>query len=140
MQSSSTSSFHHIPTFRPKFQKVFLSKNRPLLGTQFRKPRMASLSGGRVGSQTVLCGSLSTGDNNHGSCSLMDYVGKRGINVEDDLVVLLYYIQYACKKIAALVASPFNYTLGKHVGLGSAAGGGSDRDAPKPLDIVSVMY
>lgn len=98
---------------------------------------MASLSGSRLWSQIGLGGSSSSSPGDDGFCSFMEFVGKRGLNVEDDLVVLLYHIQYACKQIAALVASPFNYSLGKRSGLGSAAASGSDRDAPKPLDIVS---
>ncbi|KAK8481213.1 hypothetical protein V6N11_050014 [Hibiscus sabdariffa] len=71
----------------------------------------------------------------NGIPSLMDYVGKGGLDVGDDLVVLLYHIQFACKRIAALVASPFNSALGKHSALTGAAP--SDRDKPKPLDIVA---
>lgn len=136
MQSTSTSLFHQFPAFPPKSQTL-PSRTRLL---QSYRPRMASISGFRVWSQTGQGGSSSSssspGDN--GFCSFMEYVGKRGLNVEDDLVILLYHIQYACKQIASLVASPFNYSLGKRSGLGSAAGGGSDRDSPKPLDIVSV--
>ncbi|XP_057527909.1 fructose-1,6-bisphosphatase, chloroplastic [Amaranthus tricolor] len=68
--------------------------------------------------------------------TLIEYVGSQGINVGDDLVVLIDHLQYACKRIAALVASPFNSSLGKFVE-GSGKSSGSDRDAPKPLDIVS---
>lgn len=68
--------------------------------------------------------------------TLIEYVGKGGIDVGDDLVILIDHLQYACKKIAALVASPFNSNLGKFVE-GSGGSSGSGRDAPKPLDIVS---
>ena len=89
----------------------------------------------------ALGGSSSSSAADDGFVTLIEYVGKRGINVEDNLVVLLDHIQYACKRIAALVASPFNYSLGKQKGIGAvAAGDGSDRDAPKPLDIVSVCF
>ncbi|OMO85255.1 Fructose-1,6-bisphosphatase class 1/Sedoheputulose-1,7-bisphosphatase [Corchorus capsularis] len=71
-----------------------------------------------------------------GFSTLMEYVGKGGLDVGDDLVVLLYHIQYACKRIAALVASPFNSAIGKHSGLATVASG-SERDKPKPLDIVA---
>lgn len=64
----------------------------------------------------------------------MEYAGKEGMNVGDDLLVLMYHIQYACKKIAALVASPFNSALGNQSAAGAVISG---RDAPKPLDIVS---
>lgn len=75
-----------------------------------------------------------------GAATLTDFVGKGGIGVGDDLVVLLTHIQYACKRIAALVASPFSADLGKPAGLAADGGAvaGSERDAPKPLDIVSV--
>lgn len=75
-----------------------------------------------------------------GSVTLMEFAGKGGIGVNDDLVVLLDHIQYACKRIAALVASPFNYTIGKQTSLGDVPTGGSERDAPKPLDIISVCF
>ncbi|KAI9120823.1 hypothetical protein K1719_007856 [Acacia pycnantha] len=134
MQSTSTSLFHQFPTFSPKSQTL-PSRTRLL---QFYRPRMASISGFRVWSQIGQGGcSSSSSPRDNDFCSFMEYVGKRGLNVEDDLVILLYHIQYACKQIASLVASPFTYSLGKRSGLGSAAGSGSDRDSPKPLDIVS---
>lgn len=71
-------------------------------------------------------------DSSAGPTTLIDYVGKAGIDVGDDLVVLIHHLQYACKRIASLVASPYNSSLGKFVGAG-----GSERDAPKALDIVS---
>ncbi|KAK9085190.1 hypothetical protein Sjap_025601 [Stephania japonica] len=67
--------------------------------------------------------------------TLMDYVGTSGEDVGDDLVVLVSHLEFACKRIAALVASPFNSLIGKGVDFGSNAG--DDRDPPKPLDIVS---
>lgn len=73
--------------------------------------------------------------------TLIEYAaGEGGATVGDDLVLLFHNLQYACKRIAALVASPFNSSLGKHKGLtgGGASAAGSGRDAPKPLDIVSV--
>ncbi|KMT00869.1 hypothetical protein BVRB_9g221420 [Beta vulgaris subsp. vulgaris] len=70
------------------------------------------------------------------SKTLIDFVGKGGIDVGDDMVILMDHLQYACKKIATLVASPFNSNLAKFVE-GSGNSSGSDRDAPKPLDIVS---
>lgn len=73
-------------------------------------------------------------------CSLMEYVGRGGgaEAVGDDMAVLLAHLQYAAKKIASLVASPFGSSpiLGEGLGL-SGGGGGTERDAPKPLDIVS---
>ncbi|XP_043816568.1 fructose-1,6-bisphosphatase, chloroplastic isoform X2 [Manihot esculenta] len=95
------------------------------------RPRMASLGGFTVKSKM---GASASGDN--GFCTLVEYMGKGGIDVGDDLVVLFSHLQYASKRIAALVASPFNSSLSKQ---GNVAGDGSssDRDAPKPLDIVS---
>lgn len=101
---------------------------------------MATLSGFIAGSQLVgSSGSGGGGDNE--ARTLIEYVGGGGVDVGDDLVLLIHHLQYACKKIAALVASPFNSTLGKHTSFAAGAGGsagGSGRDAPKPLDIVSV--
>lgn len=73
-----------------------------------------------------------------GLCTLLDYMGKGGANVGDDLVVLFTHLQYATKRIAALVASPFNSSLGKRSGSSGGNGGDSGRDKPKPLDIVAV--
>ncbi|KAL6964219.1 fructose-bisphosphatase [Sarracenia purpurea var. burkii] len=100
-------------------------------GTRLCRPRMASSAGDfRVSSQ------FAGGGSGGGFCTLMEYVGKGGADVGDDLTVLFTHLQYACKRIACLVASPFNSNLGKQSGIGGG-GGGSDRDAPKPLDIVS---
>ncbi|KAL4036663.1 hypothetical protein IC575_000227 [Cucumis melo] len=88
-------------------------------------------SGLAVGSRTGTAPRGSTGTD--GLCTLTDFVGKGGIGLGDDLVLLLTHIQYACKRIAALVASPFSSDLQNPAGLAV----GSERDAPKPLDIVS---
>lgn len=70
--------------------------------------------------------------------TLMDYMGKGGADVADDMVVLFSHLQSACKRIAALVASPSNSVLGKQKGHGVAATGSvTGRDAAKPLDIIS---
>lgn len=66
--------------------------------------------------------------------TLAEYMGKGGANVGDELVVLFSHLEYACKNIAALVASPFSSNLGKGF---SAATSSADRDKPKPLDIVA---
>ncbi|KAF2320566.1 hypothetical protein GH714_028340 [Hevea brasiliensis] len=92
---------------------------------------MASLGGFTAKSKM---GTSASGDN--GFCTLMEYMGRGGIDVGDDLVVLFSHIQYASKRIAALVASPFNSSLSKQDNA-AGAGSSSDRDAPKPLDIVS---
>lgn len=102
---------------------------------------MASLGGFGFGVRSQVVGggassSSSSGVDTNGLCTLTEYVGKEGLNVGDDMVVLLHHIQYACKRIAALVASPFNSSLGKQNTL-AGTGSGSGRDAPKPLDIVS---
>ncbi|KAJ9174974.1 hypothetical protein P3X46_013564 [Hevea brasiliensis] len=118
-------------SFHTKLQ-FFPAKNPVLVGScYFCWPRMASLCGFSVKSQMV----TSAGVDN-GFSTLVEYMGKGGINVGDDLVVLFSHIQYASKRIAALVASPFNSSLGKQSNI-AGAGSGSDRDAPKPLDIVS---
>ncbi|XP_047953185.1 fructose-1,6-bisphosphatase, chloroplastic-like [Salvia hispanica] len=69
-----------------------------------------------------------------GSQTLAEYMGKGGANVGDELVVLFTHLEYACKKIAALVASPLSSNLGKSSGAGACT---SERDKPKPLDIVA---
>ncbi|KAK6143669.1 hypothetical protein DH2020_024017 [Rehmannia glutinosa] len=66
--------------------------------------------------------------------TLAEFMGKGGQNVGDELVVLFSHLEYACKKIAALVASPFNSNLAKNF---SAASSSDERDKPKPLDIVA---
>lgn len=101
---------------------------------------MATLSGFIAGSQLVGSSGSGGGGGDNEARTLIEYVGGGGVDVGDDLVLLIHHLQYACKKIAALVASPFNSTLGKHTGFAAGAGssaGGSGRDAPKPLDIVS---
>lgn len=84
--------------------------------------------------------SSSDDGNNFGFSTLMEFVGKGGINVDDDdLVVLFAHLEFAFKRIAALVASPFNSSLGKNASFASSGSGSlSERDKPKPLDIVSV--
>lgn len=96
----------------------------------------ASFGGLRAISQTASSSVVSDDDV---FSTLTEYVGKGGANVGDDLVILFDHLQYACKKIAALVASPYNSSLGKSSGGGAGGdGGASGRDKPKPLDIVSV--
>ncbi|OEL23300.1 Fructose-1,6-bisphosphatase, chloroplastic [Dichanthelium oligosanthes] len=66
--------------------------------------------------------------------TLLEHMGQAGAAA--DLTVLVAHIQSACKRIAALVASPGNAELSR----AKAAGGGgvaADRDAPKPLDELS---
>ncbi|EEC81130.1 hypothetical protein OsI_24019 [Oryza sativa Indica Group] len=66
--------------------------------------------------------------------TLLEYMGQAG--AADDLVVLVAHVQSACKRIAALVASPGNAELSR----GKAGGGvavAAGRDAPKPLDELS---
>lgn len=71
----------------------------------------------------------------------MEYVGGGGggDRVGDDLAVLLAHVQCACKRIAALVASPFNAELGRGAMASAAASAAAARDDPKPLDVVSVI-
>lgn len=132
MQSAATTTpFYQLITFRPKLQTF-----QPKIPTLFFTPTMASVSEfrTRVKPLSVLgtsSSSSSTVASDDGSVTLMEYVGKGGgIGVNDDLVILIDHIQYACKRIAALIASPFNYTI-------DMPNSGSDRDAPKPLDIIS---
>lgn len=136
-------------TFPPKShhnQLKLLPKLHLLPQSLFYRPlKMASLGGFGFGVRSQVVGggasasSSSCGVDTNGLCTLTEYVGKEGMNVGDDMVVLLHHIQYACKRIAALVASPFNSSLGKQNTL-AGTGTGSGRDAPKPLDIVSVSF
>lgn len=84
--------------------------------------------------KTGASGNYGAVSDDDGIVTLREYMGKGGENVGDELVVLFSHLEYACKRIAALVASPFNSTLGKHF---IAVGGSDDRDNPKPLDIVA---
>ena len=63
--------------------------------------------------------------------TMVEYMGQGG---GDDLTVLFTHLQYACKRIAALVASPFNAELSRLQANTSVMAG---RDVPKPLDIAS---
>lgn len=103
---------------------------------------MANLSGFgfSIGSRLVASSGTSGSVADDEVRTLIEYAaGEGGATVGDDLVLLFHQLQYACKRIAALVASPFNSSLGKHKGLSGAgaSAAGSGRDAPKPLDIVS---
>ncbi|KAM0936748.1 putative fructose-bisphosphatase [Dioscorea sansibarensis] len=70
--------------------------------------------------------------------TLMEFVGKGNADVGDELALLVSHIQYACKRIAALVASPFRSELTtKAMADGGAGPSLSGRDAPKPLDVVA---
>ncbi|GAU30540.1 hypothetical protein TSUD_65500 [Trifolium subterraneum] len=136
MQSATTPPpISQLLTFRPKLQ-TFQSKTPTL----FITPTMASVSGFETRVKPLLALSNSSSSSaitasDDGFVTLIEYLGKGGgIGVNDDLVILIDHIQYACKRIAALVASPFNYSIGKQMDLPIS---GSDRDAPKPLDILT---
>ncbi|OVA01850.1 Fructose-1 [Macleaya cordata] len=123
-----------ISNFPPNLIR-FPPPNLVLLQGLHYRPRMASLTSLRVKSQLGGGGGSSSGGSDSFR-TLMDYIGKEGENVGDDMVVLMSHLQYACKRIAAVVASPFNSVLGKQMGIDGDTSIG-DRDAPKPLDIVS---
>lgn len=98
--------------------------------------RRAQLASPRVVSKTA------PSPNSERHLTLLEYVAKGGADVGDDLAVLLTHLQYACKRIAALVASPFNADVGRIPQEGGGGGGigplsSSGRDKPKPLDILS---
>ena len=115
MQSATTTTpFYQLFTFRPKLQ------------TFQPKIPLYALNNSSSSSSAVA--------SDDGSVTLMEYMGKGGgIGVNDDSVILIDHIQYACKRIAALIASPFNYSI-------DMPSSGSDRDAPMPLDIISVCF
>ncbi|CAL5039815.1 unnamed protein product [Urochloa decumbens] len=66
--------------------------------------------------------------------TLLEHMGQAGGAA--DLTVLVAHIQSACKRIAALVASPGNAELSRAKAAGGA-GVAAGRDAPKPLDELS---
>lgn len=73
-----------------------------------------------------------------GSQTLLEFMSK---SQDDDLTVLVTHLQCACKRIAAVVASPFGSDVGGTAfGIeGDGSAGKYGRDAPKPLDLVSVI-
>ncbi|XP_059447640.1 fructose-1,6-bisphosphatase, chloroplastic-like isoform X1 [Corylus avellana] len=119
-----------LPKFHPLPPKAHLLPHSLFC----RRRGMANLGGFGFGVRSQVGGGASGGVDD-GFCTFLQYVGKGGIDVGDDLVVLLDHIQYACKRIAALVASPLSSSLGKQTSLAGSSGSG--RDAPKPLDLVS---
>ncbi|XP_059653234.1 uncharacterized protein LOC132300243 [Cornus florida] len=122
--------------FQPKLQG-FPPKQRVLAGrSNLYWPRMDFPGGFRINSQLGGGGGGGGFGGDGGLPTLMEYVGKGGANVGDDLVVLYGHLEYACKRIAAIVASPYNSSLSKNKGVAGGSGG-TGRDAPKPLDIVS---
>ncbi|KAK6945821.1 Fructose-1-6-bisphosphatase class 1, C-terminal [Dillenia turbinata] len=134
--SSTSSNFTPVLPFFPPRSHIL---TRKFLGFQYFRPKMASVSGFSVRAQMGVSSSSSRirggGD---GFCTLSEYLGKGGADVGDDLVVLFDHILYACKRIAALVSSPFHSSMVKQVvpaGSGNASHLG--RDAQKPLDVVS---
>ncbi|KAM7470598.1 hypothetical protein LguiA_008781 [Lonicera macranthoides] len=133
---SPTIRFHPNPNFPPKLHPLPPKTQHFPAKFNLPRPRMAASFGGfRAISQTASSSVVSDDDV---FSTLTEYVGKGGANVGDDLVILFDHLQYACKKIAALVASPYNSSLGKSSGGGAGGdGGASGRDKPKPLDIVS---
>lgn len=142
MLSSTISSLNFPP-------RTKLSSPNPAIFPQnynfvpFCTENMASspFSGGLINSRVdsaiaIGCKNASVDSANSGFSTLMEYMGKGGVDVGDDLVLLFGHLEYASKKIAALVASPFNSSLNNNVAIGNT-GTSSDRDKPKPLDIVS---
>ncbi|CAN1189052.1 Fructose-1,6-bisphosphatase, chloroplastic [Linum perenne] len=120
-------------SFPPKFS--FSIPQNPFLSHRHNCSFMASSASGFTVRSQLISSSRNGGD---GVYTLMEYMGKEGIGLGDDLVVLFHHLQYASKRIAALVASPFNSSLGKQTdAAGGSHGFGSERDAPKPLDILS---
>lgn len=75
-----------------------------------------------------------------GSQTLLEFMSKNegSAHIGDDLAILVTHLQSACKRIAAVVASPFGPEIGRTMGVvGSGSVAESGRDAPKPLDLVS---
>ncbi|PIA56198.1 hypothetical protein AQUCO_00700508v1 [Aquilegia coerulea] len=120
----------------PQKISYFPPTNPHLLQNLPFRPRLASSSSSI---STKFQSKMFSSNSGDGFQTLLDYIGKEGEDVGDDLVVLIAHLQYACKRIAAVVASPFNSVLGKQnkTGGGDSSVGGAERDDPKPLDIVS---
>ncbi|KAF6160626.1 hypothetical protein GIB67_019566 [Kingdonia uniflora] len=118
----------------PKFPLLHQPKRSYIQQSQNPNPRMTSLT---VGS-TVRSSQMGCCSSSNGFRTLLDYVGNNssdgGEDVGDDLVVLLSHLQYAFKKISAVVGSPISAVTAKEMNTSVSAQG---RDAPKPLDIVS---
>ncbi|KAK6916193.1 Fructose-1-6-bisphosphatase class I, N-terminal [Dillenia turbinata] len=133
--SSTSSNFTpELLFFPPKAHSL----SRKFVGFQYFRPKMASVGGFTVRAHMGVSSGSRVNGGGDGFCTLSEYVGKGGADVGDELVVLFDHIQYACKRIAALVASPFNSSMVKQAdpaGSGSASDLG--RDAQKPLDVVS---
>ncbi|KAK4776724.1 hypothetical protein SAY86_005412 [Trapa natans] len=139
MQSSITAAGYATPFIRQRTH--LLSKQRTsdsfhLHRDRARRPirKMASFSGLSV---SIRSHASNSDDGGSGFRTLTEYAGKGGIDVGDDLLILFDHIQYACKRIAALVASPFNSSLGRRSDVVGGVDAGTGRDDPKPLDIVS---
>ncbi|KAL2629906.1 hypothetical protein R1flu_014592 [Riccia fluitans] len=68
--------------------------------------------------------------------TLLDFLSRRSGNLDDGLANVLLHLQAACKRIAALLASPaaLQMTSAMKNSMGPTVAG---RDAPKPLDIVA---
>ncbi|KAI3948036.1 hypothetical protein MKX01_014635 [Papaver californicum] len=133
MQSSTKFLFYSTSTF-PRNLTYFPPPNLVFCKDLHYRQRMAYLTGLRVKSQFSSGGPSDSNGGEENFKTLIDFIGKDGENVGDDMVILISHLQYACKRIAAVISSPFNSVLGKK-GFDSSSIG--DRDAPKPLDIVS---
>ncbi|KAL3814373.1 hypothetical protein ACJIZ3_015641 [Penstemon smallii] len=118
------------------FSPPKLHNSHPRLNFYAEPTKRMALFGGLGFKISAIGNSNASVDDNGGTefQTLREYMGKGGGNVSDELVVLYSHLEYACKRIAALVASPFNSTLGKSF---SASAGSTERDKPKPLDIVA---
>ncbi|KAI3978980.1 hypothetical protein MKX01_016155 [Papaver californicum] len=134
MQSSTTQFLFYSTSNFPRNLTYFPPQNLVFCKNLHYSQRMASLTGLRVKSQFSTGGSSDSNGGEDNFKTLIDFIGNDGENVGDDMVILISHLQYACKRIAAVVSSPFNSVLGKK-GFDSSSIG--DRDAPKPLDIVS---
>lgn len=134
MQSSSIP-LNHFLNFQPKPHLVpqRLYKIHPRLNLFV--PRMANPHRELKSQSISQMGSAQSSVSDKGLCTLLEFVGQNGANMSDDLVILFGHIEYASKKIASIVASPFNSSLANY---SVDKIGDSGRDKPKPLDIVAV--
>eukprot|EP01018_Ginkgo_biloba_P040095 Gb_12617 [translate_table: standard] len=144
MQSSISSfnynSHHHIacfPSVAPSIQLRYVPSTYPTLAQKKTKQFHTFSCPTTLSRDTaVFAMAESVTQDGRKFQSLMDYMGKEGADVADDMAILISHLQSACKRIAALVASPWNSSLGQQ-DRAPAVGFITNRDAPKPLDIVS---
>ncbi|XP_078442633.1 inositol monophosphatase family protein [Wolffia australiana] len=137
---SSSSSYSSSPprvlvsASRREGDYCFQSARRGLLPANRMFPSLAA--GSRASRAAAVAAASSSAGGEGAPPTLAELLAE--IGAEDDLAALFGHLQHACKRIAALVASPFNAELGRAKSSpDSSSSVGTGRDAPKPLDVIS---